>query len=187
MLLDAEKEELSIAATQALSVDYISKPPLKIGESVSGRAVKEKKPIMVMDVTKDKTYRYPEIAKREGIASMLSVPMLVGHRAIGVINSYTQQPHRFHEEEVKILQAVANQAAVAIENTRLREENLSVKQALEQRKVVERAKYLLMERDRLTEEKAYRILQKMSRDHRKSMGEVASALLLASSLSNKER
>lgn len=179
MLLDEAKGELSISATQSLSREYVGKPNIRVGESVSGRVVKEKKPIMVRDVTKEKMYSFPEIAKKEGIVSLLSVPMMAGDRAIGVINAYTQEAHDFTELEVKTLQAVANQAAVAIENTKLRAENTAAKQALEERKIVERAKALLMEKDGLKESEAYRLLQRTSRDHRKSMAEVANAILLA--------
>jgi signal transduction protein with GAF and PtsI domain len=182
MLLDEEKQELAIAATQALSPEYLNKPNVKVGESVSGRVVVEKRPIMVLDVTKEKGYMFPEIAKKESVVSMLSVPMIIGNRVIGVINSYTIEPHNFTDNEVKMLQVVANQAAVAIENTKLRQENLEAKQALEERKLVDRAKSLLMEKDGLKESEAYKLLQKTSRDHRKSMADVANAILLAYSL-----
>ncbi len=182
MLLDEEKQELTIAATQALSPEYLNKPNVKIGESVSGRAVIEKKPVTVSDVTQEKTYMFPDVAKKEGIVSMLSVPMFIGDRVIGVINSYTTEKHDFTPGEIRMIQVVANQAAVAIENTKLRQENLETKQALEERKIVDRAKSLLMEKDGLKETEAYKLLQKTSRDHRKTMAEVANAILLAYSL-----
>jgi len=182
MLLDEEKGELSIAATQALSEAYTNKPNIKVGESVSGRAIKEKKPIMVLDVTKEKGYGYPEIARQEGVVSLLCVPMAINDRMIGVINSYTTQKHKFTNTEIKVLQAVANQAAVAIENTKLRQENRDVKQAMEERKVIDQAKGLLMDKDGLKEAEAYQLIQKASRDRRLSMMDVANAIILAYSL-----
>lgn len=182
MLLDAEKGELTIKATQALSSAYINKAPVKIGESISGRAVKERHPIAVLNVQKDPTYSFPAIAKTEGIVSMLSVPMVVGDRVIGVINSYSNEEHEFSPLEVKILQAVANQAAVAIENTKLRKENMEVKQALEERKIVDKAKTYIMEKDGLKESDAYAMIQKTSRDTRKTMIEVANAIILVYSM-----
>jgi len=179
MLLDESRQELSIAATQALSIDYRNKPNVRVDGSVSGRAVKERQPVMVADVTKEKNYRYPEIAMKAGIVSMVSIPMMISNRPIGVINSYTTQPYRFSEVEIKILQAVANQAAVAIENTKLRRENAEAKEALVERKLVERAKALIMEKHHIKEAEAYRLLQKTSRDNRKSMADVANAILLA--------
>lgn len=177
MLLGEEKQELFIQATQSLSREYIDKPNLKVGESISGQAVKERRPITVLDVTKESGYRYPEIAKREGIVSMLSVPMMVKERVIGVINSYTSEPHRYGEDEIKILQIVANQAAVAIENTKLMEEMIAAREALEVRKLVERAKGILMRETGISENEAYKLIHKKSMDSCRPMREVAEAII----------
>jgi signal transduction protein with GAF and PtsI domain len=179
MLHDEKTDELVIAATQSLSQDYVSKPNLKIGQSISGSVMLERKPITVRDVTKEPGFMYPDIAKREGIVSLLSVPMMIKERVIGVINSYTQREHRFSKEEVSILQAVANQAAVAIENTNLSQEILSAREALEARKLIERAKGILMKELGLNEDEAYRKIHKKSMDMRKTMKEVAEAVILA--------
>jgi signal transduction protein with GAF and PtsI domain len=182
MLLDEKKQELLIAATQSLSQEYISKANLKVGQSISGRAVIEKRPITVLDVTKERQYMYPLIARKEGVVSMLSVPMMIKERVIGVINSYTQKEYKFSIEEIGILQAIANQAAVAIENTRLDQEILAAKEALETRKIVERAKGVLMKELGIGEDDAYRKIHKKSMDLRKSMREVAEAIIVASDI-----
>ena len=179
MLLDEKNNELIIAATQSLSEEYVLKPGLKVGQSVSGRVVQEKRPIHVSDVTKEPAYTYPDVAKKEGIVSLLSVPMMIKDRVIGVINSYTQSEHNFTKEEISILQAVANQAAVAIENTNLSQEILTAREALESRKLVERAKGILMRELGVSEDEAYKKIHKKSMDMRKSMKEVAEALILA--------
>ncbi|HID95544.1 MAG TPA: GAF domain-containing protein [Candidatus Latescibacteria bacterium] len=179
MLLDEKKQELFIGATQSLSDEYINKPNLKVGQSISGRVVKEKRPITVLDVTKELGYMYPQIAKREGIVSMLTVPMMIKDRVIGVINSYTSHEHIFTDEEIKVLQAVANQAAVAIESTNLTQEILAAKEALETRKLVERAKGFLMQELSLTEDHAYKIIHRKAMDLRKTMREVAEAIILS--------
>ncbi len=182
MLLDPKKEELVISATQSLSDDYVNKPNLKVGQSVSGRVVVEKKPITVLNVTKEPDYMYPKIAKKEGIVSLLSVPMMIKDRVIGVINSYTKNEHVYKKEEIDILQAVANQAAVAIENTNLSQEILTAKEALESRKIIERAKGILMKELSLTEDEAYKKIHKKSMDMRKTMKEIAEAVILASDM-----
>ena len=89
MLLDEASGELRIEATQSLSEQYRRKPNLKIGQSISGRAVKDRRPIIVLDVTKERDYMYPDMAKKEGLCSLVSVPMMVREKAMGVINSYT--------------------------------------------------------------------------------------------------
>lgn len=178
MLLDDKAGELRIAATQSLSDAYVKKAPVKIGESVSGRVVKTGRAISVPDVSNHPDFAFPEVAREEGLLSMLSVPMRLKERIIGVINCYTRHPHTFTDAETRMLQAVANQAAVAIERTRLQEENLAVKKALEDRKLVDQAKAVLMEANGLSEPEAYKLLQKTSRDHRQSMGDVARSVIL---------
>lgn len=185
MLLDEKREELIISATQSLSSDYVNKPNLKVGQSISGKAVSERKPITVLNVTKEPGYTYPDVATKEGIVSLLSVPMMIKDRVIGVINSYTKSEHVFKKEEIGILQAVANQAAVAIENTNLSHEILAAKEALESRKLIERAKGLLMRELSLTEDEAYKKIHKKSMDLRKTMKEIAEAVILASDMRKK--
>jgi len=182
MLLDPERDELRIAATQSLSEMYRSKPNLKVGQSISGRALKERRPIAVLDVTKDPDYMYPDLARKERLCSLLSVPMLVKDKPIGIINSYTSHEHSFTPEERKVLQAVANQAAIAIENTSLMEKSFEMQEALAVRKTVERAKGLLMRSKQISEEAAFRLMQRQSMDTRRSMREIADAILLAGEL-----
>jgi signal transduction protein with GAF and PtsI domain len=182
MLLDEKKDELVISATQSLSDDYISKPNLKVGQSISGKVVLEKKPITVLNVTKNPGFMYPEIAQREGIASLLSVPMMIKERVVGVINSYTNKEHAFNKEEIDILQAVANQAAVAIENTHLSQEIFAARDALETRKLVEKAKGILMKELNISEDEAYKKIHKKSMDIRKTMKEISEAIILSSEI-----
>ncbi len=182
MLLDEASGELRIAATQSLSDQYRRKPNLKIGQGISGRAVKDRRPIIVLDVLTDRDYMYPDMAKKEGLCSLVSVPMMVREKALGVINSYTSVPHVFTGEEVKLLQAIANQAAIAIEHTTLIEKSHEMQEALAVRKIMERAKGYLMRSKKLTEEEAFKLIQRQSMDFRKSMREIAEAVLLAGEL-----
>lgn len=179
MLLDEKTNELSIVATQSFSEDYRRKPSVKVTESLSGRAVLEKKAIAILDVRKEPEYQYPEIARQEGLVSLLSVPMMVKDKCAGVLNCYTPDQHHFTETEIKMLSSVAHQAAVAIENTRLMNEALSSREELEARKVIERAKGILMKDKRLTEEEAFREMRKAAMDKRKTMKEIAEAILLS--------
>ncbi len=178
MIYDEKLQELRIIATQSLSKAYRDKPPVKVGQSVSGKAVLNKKPISVIDVVSDPDYMYKEIAKSEGLKSMLAVPMMIGEKVIGVINIYTAQKHKFTDEEIRIISAIAGQAAIGIENMNLKEEALVARDALETRKTIDRAKGILMKKLGLTEEEAYKSIHKKSMDTRKSMREIAEAILL---------
>jgi GAF domain-containing protein len=131
-------------------------------------------------VTKEREYKYQNIAKKEGLCSLLCVPLAVKNKVIGVLNCYASLPHDFTETEINLLSSIANQAAVAIENTELIVKSRVIQEELEIRKRTERAKGILMKEEGLTEEQAYLKLQKYSMDHRKTMREVAEAIILAS-------
>jgi signal transduction protein with GAF and PtsI domain len=182
MLIDEKTKELVIRATQSISEEYNKKPPLKVGEGIAGKVVKENKPITVKDVTKEKEYKYGDIAKKEGLCSLLCIPLAVKGKVIGVLNCYTSSLHDFTETEIDIVTSIANQAAVAIENTELMVKTRVIQEELESRKRIERAKGILIKEEGLTEEEAYLKLQRFSMDHRKTMREVAEAIILTSEI-----
>jgi two-component sensor histidine kinase len=119
MLLDEEKRELVIKATQSKSTDYLKKPNLKVGESIAGRAIQEARVLTVLDVKQSAEYRFPDIAEKEGLCSMICVPLQVKDRTIGALNCYTSRPRIFSQEEINLLQTLGNNAAIAIENAKL--------------------------------------------------------------------
>jgi len=182
MLLDEKKKELVIRATQSISDEYNKKPHLKVGEGIAGRVMQINKPLTVLDVTKEKEYKHKDIAKKEGLCSLLCVPLAVKGKVIGVINCYTSKPHEFSETETNILSSVAHQAAVAIENTELLVKTKVIQEELEARKKIERAKGILMKEEKKSEEEAYQKMRKYSMDNRKTMREVADAIILASDM-----
>ncbi len=184
MLLNDKKNELVIKATQSLDKDYLEKPAVKLGQSISGKAVMEQRTIRIKDVRLEKDFMFPELAKKLGLCSMLCVPMMIKNKVIGVINSYTKQFHDFSDEEVKIMQTIALQTATAIENTRLLDEIVHTKQELELRKLIERAKGILMKELKLDEEQAYKIIHKKSMDTGKSMRTIAEAIIISNTIKN---
>ncbi|MBU1062470.1 MAG: GAF domain-containing protein [Candidatus Omnitrophica bacterium] len=178
MLLDDKKDKLVIRATQSISEEYIKKQPLAKGEGIAWKVIKDNNPIVVPDVLKEPGYKYKDIAEKEGLASLLCMPLAVKNKVIGVLNCYTSKPHRFTKTEINVLVSVANQAAIAIENTELMVKTRVIQEELETRKAVEKAKGILMKDDALTEEDAFRKIQKYSMDRRKPMKEVAEAIIM---------
>lgn len=75
LLLDEEKKELVIRATQSVSESYNKKSPIKLGEGIAGKAAKENRHFVIRDVRKEPNYINVKIAKDEGLVSLLSVPM----------------------------------------------------------------------------------------------------------------
>jgi len=176
MLLD-EDGFLRIKATQSVSKEYIEKPPLRLGEGIAGKALKERTAITVYDVTKRKEYKYKNIAKKEGLVSLLCIPLIVREKPLGVLNVYTSKPHKFTKKEIQVISTIATQAALVIENTRLLIQTKLIQEELETRKLVERAKGILMKELNLDEEQAYRLMQKYSMDKREPLKKVAEAVI----------
>jgi signal transduction protein with GAF and PtsI domain len=178
-LLDERDNALKIRATQSMSEEYLKERSIKLGGGVVGYVAMENKPMMIYNVLKEPRYLEKELARKEGLVSMLSVPMCVKEKVIGVINCYTSYPHKFNRSEVQVFTTVANQAAIAIENAGLIMKAKMIEDELISRKLVERAKGILMKEQQLSEEEAFRRLQKKSMDLRKSMREIAEAVILA--------
>lgn len=178
-LLDEKQKRLRLRATQTISKEYLKERSLKLGEGVVGWVAKEKRPLVIYNVRREGRYKEKEMARKEDLSSMLSIPLVVKEKVIGVINCYSQKPHRFSEVEINLLTTVALQAAVAIENTELMVKTRVIEEELESRKLVERAKEALMARKGLSGPAAFRRIQKMSMNTRKPMREVAEAILLA--------
>jgi signal transduction protein with GAF and PtsI domain len=184
-LLDDETKELRIRATQALSKEYLKERALKVGEGIVGLVAKEKEPVIIPDVIEDERYKQKTLAQKEGFVSMLSVPMLVKDKVIGVINVYTAEKHDFTKSDINLLSGVANQAAVAIENTELMVKTKVIQEELETRKKVEKAKGILMKEQKLSEDEAFRLMRKSSMDKRVNMKEIAGAIILAYDIRSK--
>src|SRR5213075_145655 len=119
---------------------------------------------------------------KEGVRSLLSVSMIVKDHVVGVINVYSAEVRSFSEEDQLVLSTIADQAAVAFENTKLNVAIQESQEALQTRKVVERAKSILQKQANLSEDEAYKRLQQQSMKTRRSMREIAEAVILSSEM-----
>src|SRR5512139_1086649 len=120
-ILDEKDQKLKLKATQSISEEYLKDRSHAIGEGVVGHVALRNQSITILNVLKDPLYKEKDLAKKEGLVSMLSVPMCIKDRVIGVINCYTSYPHSFSKSEEEMLTTVANQAATCIENSGLME------------------------------------------------------------------
>ena len=120
-ILDERDKRLKLKATQSISEEYLKERSLAIGEGVVGHVALHNKPMTIANVLKEPLYKEKELARREGLVSMLSVPMCIKDKVIGVINCYTSYPRTFSKSEEEMLSTVANQAAICIENSGLME------------------------------------------------------------------
>ena len=116
-LEDPETRELSVAASSGLTDEYLNKGPVSSVHSI-GESLRDG-PVAIYDVSDDPRIQYPEAAKKEGIASILSVPILIGGNVIGAMRVYTAEPWECTLEDVNFVQALAQMSGMLIEMCRL--------------------------------------------------------------------
>ena len=116
-LMDHKTDELEVAASAGLSEEYLNKGTVSALRSIAD-SLKDG-PVAVYDVSDDPRIQYPEAAKKEGIVSILAVPIMVGDDAIGAVRVYTGEPWEFTLDDVNFVQALAQIAGVLIEMSRL--------------------------------------------------------------------
>jgi signal transduction histidine kinase len=120
-LLTENGDELVLKAHYGGSIHYTRKPNLNVSQSLIGKVIEHKKPVEILDVVKAKGYYFKDIAIQEKLKSMLSVPLVVKEKAIGLINIYIEKSHRFLNEEKALVRTFADLCAIAIENAQLYE------------------------------------------------------------------
>src|SRR5215475_12456603 len=131
-LLDENRQFLELRASYGASEPYLSQPRLSVEESLLGIVVRRKKPIQVENVQLSTRYQSVEIARQEGLVALLSVPLIFAGEAIGALSVYTGEPYSFSNEEIRILSALAELSAIAIEKARLYERVVDVEEQLRQ-------------------------------------------------------
>ena len=118
-LLDPRTGQLQYNAGYGLSTDYLAKGPVDVEHSPIDSEALRGAPVIIPDVSEDSRFQYKEAAKREGIVSVLCVPLEVHGRAIGVMRVYTSEQCTFHEDDIQFLTVLASLSALAIENASL--------------------------------------------------------------------
>jgi signal transduction histidine kinase len=132
MMMDESGEWLDLRASYGAGDAYIKKPRLNVEESLLGVVARRKKPMQVANVQISNRYQNVEVARQQGLVSLLSVPLLFSGQSIGTLNVYTGRPYNFSNEEIRILSALAELSAIAIEKARLYERIVDVEEQLRQ-------------------------------------------------------
>src|SRR5258708_36861752 len=118
-LLDTRTGQLRLSAVHGLSSNYLDKGPVDVERSPIDSEALQGKTIIIPDLSVDTRFQYQEAAKREGIVSILCVPLEVHGKSIGVMRVYTNEQHTFHDDDIQFLSVLASLAALAIENASL--------------------------------------------------------------------
>lgn len=120
-LLSEDREELVLSAHCGGGAGYRKHLRISVRNSLLGGVVSSQKPLQVADVRDESDYLLRELAQQEGLCSLLSVPLKVRKKMIGVINIYKSSRYLFSDDELMLVGSFADQCAVAIENARLYE------------------------------------------------------------------
>jgi GAF domain-containing protein len=118
-LLDARTGHLRLSAVHGLSSSYLAKGPIDVEHSPIDSEALQGKTVIIRDVSADTRFQYKDDARREGIVSVLCVPLEVHGQAIGVMRVYTAEPYAFTDDDIHFLSVLASLSALAIENASL--------------------------------------------------------------------
>jgi len=132
LMLDPTGEWLDLRASSGAGPSYLAKARLSVDESFMGIVVRRKKPMQLENVQTSALYQNVNMARREGLVSLLSTPLIFGGQTIGTLNVYTGEPRSFSNEEVHILTALTELSAIALEKARLYERVVDVEEHLRQ-------------------------------------------------------
>ena len=117
-LFSPMSDELKLAGSYGLSQEYLDKGPINSMRSIAS-SLRDKQPVAIFDVSDEPRIQYPEAAVKEGISSMLSVPMIIGDKIVGCMRVYTSEPWEFTLDDLNFVQAVAQIVGMAIEMCRI--------------------------------------------------------------------
>ena len=116
-VLNEKTRRFELSTDWGLSQKYLSKGPIDADHSLA--ACMKGEIVHILDTANDPRIQYPEEAKAEGIVSMLSVPMMMSDRVVGVLRLYTSQPRSFSEEELMFVRTIADLGILALQHARL--------------------------------------------------------------------
>lgn len=178
-LLDEAEKNLVLKATTGLAEQSVGHAHLRLGEGLTGHAAKTGKPVAASHASRDPHFKYLPETHEKMFQSLLAVPLIARGKVIGAMNVQTKEGREYSSDEIEVLSIIADVAAGELEKALLYDEIGGLKEALETRKLVERAKGILMHRHSIGEQEAFSRIQQQARTSRRAMREVAEAIILA--------
>jgi signal transduction protein with GAF and PtsI domain len=174
-----EGEELVLRASRTPHPEVVDRLKLCVGQGITGWVAEHKEPVSVtQNAAQDPRFRLFNELPEDSYEAFLSVPLLSRGRVVGVINLQHRRPHIHTRRQIRLIATAGFLVGAEIELARLEEANSSLSEQLQTRKLVERAKGILQRDLGLSEEQAYLALQRQSRQKRRSMKEIAEAVIL---------
>ncbi len=176
---DRQNKQLILVGSKQSHNKLLGKIMLKTGEGITGWvAVHKKTVVLKKNAYRDERFKFFKELPEDLYEAFLSVPIIDKQGVVGVINLQHKTPYEFSLEQVKTVEAIVKIIASAFEKVVWERKVEHLETKLEERKVVEKAKGILMKERGLTETDAYTLLQREAMKKRKSIREIAEAVLL---------
>lgn len=174
-----EKDKLVLRASKNPHSDVVDKLEMNLGQGVTGWVAEYRQTVSLPAKawTDTRFARFVNLPE-DRYEAFLSVPILCRGKVVGVINVQHREPHHHTRREIHLITLIGYLVGAEIELARMEYEKAQLADQLENRKVLERAKGLLQRELHIDEETAYLMLQKQSRQKRKSLREIAEAIIL---------
>jgi len=174
-----EDNQLVLRASKNEHSDVVDHLGIWLGQGITGWVGWHREPVAIpANALRDPRFKRFKNLPEDSFEAFLSVPILCRSKLVGVINLQHRKPYRHTDQEVRLLSAVGYLVGAELERARLETENSELSDRLESRKAIERAKGVLQRDFGLDEEAAYRAMQRESRQRRKSMRDIAEAIML---------
>jgi signal transduction protein with GAF and PtsI domain len=174
-----EENDLVLRASKNPHAEIVGRLKLQVGRGITGWVAEHKQPVAVArNAFKDPRFQSFNELPEDRFEAFLSVPVQSRGKLVGVINLQHREPHIYSQPEIRLISTIGFLVGAEIEMARLEGANSELSEQLGTRKVVERAKGILQRDLQLSEEQAYLTLQRQSRHRKKSMREIAEAIVL---------
>jgi len=178
-----EGDNLVMRASKNPHADLVDQMGIQIGQGVTGWVAKHRQPVAIASgASNDPRFKAFKNLPEDHFEAMLCTPIMCAARVVGVINLQHRLSYRHTTHEVRLLSTLGHLIGAEIERARLEVENSQLANRLETRKAVDRAKSILQKDLSLSEDEAYQMMHRESRQRRKSMREIADAILLSDEL-----
>jgi uroporphyrinogen-III synthase len=175
-----EGDNLVMRASKNPHADLIDQMGIQIGQGVTGWVAQHLQPVAIASgASNDPRFKAFRNLPEDHFEAILCTPIMCVGRVVGVITLQHRLSYRHTTHEVRLLSTLGHLVGAEIERARLEMENSQLASRLETRKAVDRAKSILQRDLSLSEDEAYQMLHRESRQRRKSMREIADAILLA--------
>jgi FixJ family two-component response regulator len=179
MVYVVENDELVLRATKNPHPEITGRLKLRIGEGITGWVAEHRETVVVSQKAhEDPRFRQFNELPEDRYEAFLSVPLVSGGRLVGVINLQNRAPHQYTKHEVSVIATIGFLVGSEVERARLETEKSELSDKLESRKLMDRAKGILQRELEISEEEAYRTIQRESQKRRKSMKDIAESIIL---------